>query len=93
MQFSILVRHNWKDYRYQVEHQVINERKEHYIIKAKNKTLVIESNRPYFRNHPGLKKRKPELKLIEGEVLNQSFLVKIFEAIEPWFENLPISKQ
>jgi hypothetical protein len=31
--------------------------------------------------------------LIEGEVLNQSFLTKIFEAIEPWFENLPISKQ
>lgn len=90
MQFWIEVEHSWRKYRYLVEHHLIDERKEHYILKASNKTLVIESNRPYFRSHPGLKKRRPELKLVEGKIWNMSFLAKIYEAIEPWFEKLPI---
>jgi hypothetical protein len=50
-----------------VEHTVINERIEHFKVIGKNKSIVLESNRPLFRNR-GLKHRKPDFKLIEGTV-------------------------
>lgn len=92
MNILITIQHDNYTYRYTVKHKVIDDRTEHFTLVAKNKTLVISSNRPYLRKHPGLKKWEPELKLIEGEISNVSFLEKIYQAIASYFDRLPIDK-
>jgi len=58
----------------------LNSAKEHFIVYAKNKTLILESNRPFFRNK-GLKNRKPNWALVDGKLAYPSGLVTLSEAI------------
>ncbi len=50
-----------------VEHTIVDARTELFKVVGRNKFIVLESNRPLFRNR-GLKYRKPDFKLIEGNV-------------------------
>lgn len=80
MRYRIFINHNSRKYKLILEHIPVDERREHFKVEAANKTLIIESNRPFWRNK-GLKHRKYDLKLIEGHVANMSFVYKINDAI------------
>lgn len=61
---------------------MIDRRTAHFILIAKNKTITIEYNRPFFRNK-GLKKRRYDLKILGGEQpWNIAFMASIYEQIE-----------
>jgi hypothetical protein len=82
MRYTITIVHDRKTYRYTVEHVPIDQRTEHFRLIARNKSLTIVSNRPFFRNK-GLKYRRYDLKVLEGmEVWNLAFMQKIYEQIE-----------
>ncbi|HEV7333253.1 MAG TPA: hypothetical protein VGN63_19615 [Flavisolibacter sp.] len=82
MRYTITVEHDRKRYRYTIEHIPIDQRREHFKLIARNKTLTIESNRPLFRNK-GLKHRRYDLKVIgEAQIWNREFMAKIYEQIE-----------
>jgi len=61
MQFQITIKKNRITYTFIVEHFYITERSERFKIVARNITIILESNRPLFRNK-GLKHRKPASK-------------------------------
>ena len=54
---------------------------EHYEVKAKNKSLTLQTNRLLFESK-GLKHRKGQWKLISGNLHNAAALEKIIKAIE-----------
>lgn len=58
----------------------IDERTERFKVFGRNKTIILESNRPFFRNR-GLKRRKPEWKVVEGEIQSGAGLEQIIECI------------
>jgi hypothetical protein len=81
MQFWIEVRVTFdKKGKYLVEHMPISSQEEHFIITARNGSLILSSNRPLFRNK-GLKKRPPDFKLIQGTTSDISFLEDVVNAI------------
>ena len=77
--FWITIKEGWKQYRY-LEHIPIDERTEHFKVHGRNGYILIESNRPLFRSK-GLKKRRPDFKVVEGQLRNIGFLEKIMEAV------------
>lgn len=85
MKFSITIKDYSKKIRLNVEQFDVTDRSEKYRVVARNKTFVMECNRPLFRNK-GLKHRKPDWKVIEGEVGRGSGLeqiqIKILEVID-----------
>jgi hypothetical protein len=85
MSFIITVVHDRKEYSYYVEHTILDQRTEHFKLIAKNKSTLIESNRPLFRNK-GLRHHRYELKIIEGEVWKTAFLQRIYMQIEKLVE-------
>ncbi len=80
MFFTITIRTGYKDYTLRVEHINITPRSEQFRIVARNKTIVLETNRPFFRNR-GLKHRKPDWKLVEGKLESGYALESLSEAI------------
>lgn len=86
MHFVIVILHDFKKYRYPVEYISVDKRTERFKVVAKNKTLIIESNRPFWRSK-GLRQHRYELKIIDGDVWNKSFEEKIFEQIEVLVQN------
>ena len=80
MRFKIKIRYSGNWYRLIVEQFDKDERNEKFRIIAKNKTIVLESNRPFFRNK-GMKHRKPDWKIIEGTVSSISGLEDIKKLI------------
>jgi hypothetical protein len=83
--FTISIRYGSRDYTFKVQMLVYALGVERFQVIARNKTLVLESNRPVFRRK-GLKHRKPEWTLIAGEVSNSGFLELIQTAIYDWVE-------
>jgi hypothetical protein len=79
--FWIYIEVNNKPRKYLVQHEVLNKNTEHFTVLGRHKTLVISSNRPLFKTI-GLKDRKPDFKLIAGELKHHELLEKIIEAID-----------
>lgn len=67
MNFQIKIKDYSRWYKINIEQFDVTERTEKYRVIARNKTLILECNRPFFRNR-GMKHRKPDWKVIEGEV-------------------------
>ena len=67
MEFKIEIRHEYKILRYIVVRQNATPRTEQFKIIAKNRTVILESNRPFLLSK-GLKHRKPDWKIIEGDL-------------------------
>ena len=67
MEFKIEIKHENKILRYTVVRQNATPRAEQFKIFAKNRTIVLESNLPFFLSK-GLKHRKPDWKIIEGDL-------------------------
>jgi hypothetical protein len=83
--FYIAIRRGSKDYKYKIEQISAGLGVERYKLTAANKILVLENNRPIFIRK-GLKHRKPDWKLVQGEINNPSFLNDITDAINRHIE-------
>lgn len=78
--FSIQIRSNYRMYTIRVLHIPIDQHTEQFRLLGRNKTVVLESNRPFFRKR-NLKHRKPDWKVVEGKVDHLSSLEPVKEAI------------
>ncbi|MFT3823683.1 MAG: hypothetical protein QM731_07170 [Chitinophagaceae bacterium] len=67
MRFQIIINYDRKNIRLNVEQLLLDDRIEQYKVEARNGIIMIQSNRPLFRNR-GLKHRAPARKLIEGNI-------------------------
>lgn len=67
MTFWITIKNGYRNHQLKVEQIELDSRTEHFKIIGHNKSIVLESNRPLFRNR-GLKHRKPDFKIVEGKV-------------------------
>jgi hypothetical protein len=78
--FNITIQEGYKKLSFPVQRFDITGRSEKFRIAARNKTIVLESNRPLFRNK-GLKHRHPDWKLIDGELSYSGAVEKLANAI------------
>ena len=85
MEFPITVKKSGRNYKLMVRPIYLDERVERYEVRGRNKSIVIESNRPFFRNK-GLKHRRPDWIVIEGEVKYGGSLAPLYEAIMQFLE-------
>ena len=83
--FTIKIYHDRKNYKLQVEQVLFSDTKEQFKIIGKASNLILESNRPLFRNK-GIKHRKPDWKKISGDLSNMSLVENITTAIMTYLE-------
>jgi TolB-like protein len=63
----------------------VNKREEQFKVIARNGSVTFSSNRPLFRNK-GLRKRKPDYVLVEGNIPNKSTERQLVQAIQSYVE-------
>ncbi len=80
MGFTISIRNDGNMIRLTVERIYLSEQIEKYKVTARNKSLTLQSNRPLLQKK-NLKYRKPNWKLIEGQMHNSNVLDKIIDAL------------
>ena len=85
MRFRISITHDRKKYNLTVEQVKFSATVEQFRVHGRNKEIVIESNRPLFRNK-GLKSREPDWKIVSGELSTSSGFEVIVEAIMKYLE-------
>lgn len=83
--FTIQIKSGYKTHKIKVQHVPVDDRVEHFKLLGRNKTIVLECNRPFFRNK-GLKHRRPDWKLIEGKIDHQTSLDPVKDAILEYLE-------
>ena len=81
MEFTITVVHYRRNILLVVRRIYIDASTERYEVLARNGRLVVQNNWPIFRNR-GLKHRRPDWLLIEGNLSYYSLVEQIFTAIE-----------
>lgn len=74
-----------KTIRLKVEKIFKNRDVERYKITGKNRSITIESNRPFIRITKKLKSHPITWRITFGVINNMSFLNKIYQAVE-WME-------
>jgi len=80
MEFNIVIVNDQKEYKLNVKLIWYDSTFEHYQVKGKNKSIVLETNRRLLFNR-GLKHKRPTWKLIEGQGYNMGILEKIQDEI------------
>jgi hypothetical protein len=85
VQFWITVRHDRRNYRYLVEYIQVSKAEERFKVIARNGSILFTSNRPLFRNK-GIKRRKPDLTVIEGHLKSQSMEQVIIDQLQLFIE-------
>jgi hypothetical protein len=80
MEFTIDVKIYGRSYKLKVKRLYLDERTERYEVMRNNRSIVVESNRPFFRNR-GLKHRRPDWILIGGHVKYGGSLAPVFDAL------------
>lgn len=80
MQFQIRISHVRRWYTLQVELLLLDKTKEQFRVTRGSQMLVLESNRPFFRNR-GIMHRPPIWRLIGGQSRNMDLREKIQRAI------------
>lgn len=85
--FKMVVENDRKRYVLLVEQISETDQIEKYKVSGKNKSLTIQSNRPLLRAR-NLKYRRPNWKLIEGQLHNIHLLEKIFDTVEAYLKML-----
>jgi hypothetical protein len=86
MEFWITIEKDRRQLRYRVEYMAVDERMEHFRVKGANGSILFSSNRPLYRNR-GIRKRQPDIQLIEGRLSNLSVQGKIVEALQEYIRN------
>lgn len=81
MEFTINIGMDRKKIRLRVARVHLDERIEHFKVTGRNGNILIESNRPLFRNK-GLKYRRIDWKQIEGKNLSSHILEMICAEIQ-----------
>ena len=85
MQFQITIKEYSRVYRINIEQFDVTDRSEKFRVIGRNKTIILESNCPFFRNR-GMKHIRPDWKVISGEVQRGSGLEmlqnKILEVVD-----------
>lgn len=79
MRFRIVIKHDRKNIRLNVERVYKSAQIERFDVVAANRTLTIQSNRPLLKAKR--LRRRPDYKLIAGAVHNLHILEQIIEAI------------
>ncbi|HUR66199.1 MAG TPA: hypothetical protein VMZ03_07590 [Chitinophagaceae bacterium] len=74
MKFGIVIKHEGRNIRLQVQRISITSQLEKFQVIARNRSLTIQSNRPLLRAK-GMKTRKPDYKLVAG-IMHNLFLVQ-----------------
>lgn len=69
MRFQITIKAGYQKNTIIVERIHLDERTERYKLIGRDRSIVLESNRPFFRNR-GLMHRKPDWKIVEGQAMN-----------------------
>ncbi len=64
--FTIKIIHQYRTYNCRVQQILLTDRIEQFKIGSARKYMIIETNRPLFRNK-GIMKRQPDVKIIYGE--------------------------
>jgi hypothetical protein len=65
--FTITIYCNYRLLNYSVEEIYRDARIERFIVHGRDRSITLESNRPFFLNK-GIKKRQPDWKVIYGQV-------------------------
>lgn len=85
MVFYISVRSDRRNVRLKVERVYLSSQLEKYLVSGKNKSIVIQGNRPLLRAR-GLKTRRPDWKLVEGQLHNTYLLGEIIKTVESYLK-------
>lgn len=81
--FTITIKEGRQTTKLQVSRIALTERTEQFRVVGRSVDVVLESNRPLFRNK-GLKHRRPDWKLISGSVLSAERIPEaIMNHLEP----------
>jgi hypothetical protein len=81
VKFGIVIIHDRRNYRLQVQRIYQSPEVDQYRVIARNGTFTLQTNSPLLRNK-GLKYKKAEWKVIQGAINNRSILESIIKAIE-----------
>ncbi|MES2894292.1 MAG: hypothetical protein V4725_19895 [Bacteroidota bacterium] len=73
MEFWIKIRTGNRMVNLKVVRVSMNREWEIYRILGRDRSILVQSNRPFLRNVKGLKTVRPEWKLVEGSVRYQSY--------------------
>lgn len=68
-----------------VEQVYLSDQLEKYKVSGRNKSLILQSNRPLLRAK-GMKTRRPAWKLIEGNINDTAFLKRLIETVEAYLK-------
>ncbi len=90
MMFEIKIMHDKKRYKLRVEQVLFSSNKEQFKIVGKTTDLILESNRPLFRNK-AIKHRIPNWRKVSGDISNMSLVETIIKAIMDYLE--PLNKK
>ncbi|MBK5271909.1 MAG: hypothetical protein JJE22_12930, partial [Bacteroidia bacterium] len=85
VKFKIVIRHDGRYIRLIAEQIYLSDQLEKYRVTAKNKTLTFQSNSPLLRTR-GLKYKKPDWKIIEGNLDNSYLTGEIISQIQIYIE-------
>lgn len=88
MKFWITIQHDRKTYNYEVEQIEKTASIEKYRVNGRNGSVVFQNNRPVFIKR-NLKHRRPDWKMVEGEIRYRSFAELIVDAINNYLKNNP----
>lgn len=80
MEFYISVQWENRYVRVKVERTYQSDQIERFKVIARDRTLVLQNNRPLLRTN-GMKHRKPDWKMVQGELLNLTFLQSLIFTI------------
>ena len=78
-----MIRFDGRRIRLQAEQVYLSDQLEKYKITARNKSLVLQSNRPLLKAK-GLKNKKPDWKLVEGQMHNTYIIGEIIKTLEAY---------
>lgn len=73
MEFYISVQWENRYVRLKVERTFQSDQIERFKVIARNRSLILQSNRPLLRSN-GMRHRKPDWKLVDGEIFDMAFL-------------------
>lgn len=81
MAFHINVVHERVRYKFLVEQLPSTDAFDFYKVIGRNKSITFQSNAPVFRRR-GLKYRRPDWKVVEGDIWNATFKTAVIAALE-----------
>jgi uncharacterized glyoxalase superfamily metalloenzyme YdcJ len=87
VKFGIVIRHERRQIRLQVERIYQSPETEKYQVTARNTSFTLQTNSPLLRNK-GLKYKPADWKVVQGAINNRTILESIIKAIEAKLKEL-----